>query len=131
MLNRKEKKVMEVIFSTCDKKGACLVSLNDIVEKTNSKLKFKLNIFAKQSKLSQNEILEIINNIALDNYFEFLQTEKKGELMYLFTLKEKGIAFKRELVNERRVFYYRIYLAAAGAIVAGLIATIFGLIKYL
>ncbi|MCL1901090.1 MAG: hypothetical protein FWG51_01695 [Firmicutes bacterium] len=120
---------MEVIFSKCDKDGACLVSFADIVEGTNSKLKLKFNFFKKQTLLSEEEVLEMIKNIALDNYFEFLPTEKKGEQMYLFTLKDKGVAFKRELVNERRVFYYRIYLAAAGAIVAGLIATIFSLIR--
>jgi|GEM_PF-845142 len=129
MLNRKEKKVMEVIFSKCDKNGSCLVPLADIVEGTNFKLKLNFGFFKKQSLLSENDILEIIKDIALDNYFEFLQTEKKGEQMYLFTLKEKGVAFKRELVNERRVFYYRILLAAAGAVVAGLIATVFWLIR--
>lgn len=129
MLNRKEKKVMEVIFSNCDKKGVCLISLKDVVEGANSKLKFKFDFFKKQAALTEDEVLEIINNIALDNYFELLPTEKKGEQMYLFTLKEKGIAFKRELVNERRVFYYRIFLSAAGAVVAGLIAIIFSLLK--
>jgi len=129
MLSRKEKKVMEVIFSHCDKKGACLMSLDNLAEEVNAKLKPKFNILKKEYELSLDQILELIKNIALDDYFEYLPTEKKGEQMYLFTLKEKGVAFERELVNERRALYRKIYLSVIGAIVAGIVGLLIGLLK--
>jgi len=83
-----------------------------------------LKSLPKKDKYSGREILDIIKSIALDDYIEALPSEKKGELIYLFTLKTKGIAFKRELVTQKRALYYKLIFSALGALVTGLIAVI-------
>ena len=114
MLSRREKKVMLIIYECCvNKKGTCLMSPLDI-----------LNNLSKKDKYSEREVLNIIKSIDLDDYIEALPTEKKGELLYLFTLKTKGLAFKRELITQKRALYYKLILSGAGALVTGIIAII-------
>jgi len=87
-----------------------------------------LSSLSKKDKYLEREVLDIIKSIALDDYIEALPTEKKGELMYLFTLKTKGFAFKRELMMQKRALYYKLIFSGAGAIVTGIIAIIIRII---
>lgn len=114
MLNRREKKVMHIIYDcSINNKGTCLMSPFAIMEKLPVKDKFL-----------EDEIIDIIKSLALDDYIEALPTEKKGELMYLFTLKAKGEAFKREIITQRRALYNKLWISAAGALITGLVAII-------
>lgn len=118
MLSKREKKVMQIIYDCCiSRKGTCLIPLNDILKN-----------LPKKDDYSQKEVLGIIKSVSLDDYIEALPTEKKGELLYLFTLKTKGFAFKRELVTQKRALYYKLALSTAGALITGLVAIIIKLI---
>ena len=114
MLSQREKKIMSIIYDCCtSNNGKCLMSPWTIMEK-----------LSKKDKFYEDEIIDIINRVSLDDYVEALPTEKKGELMYLFTLKTKGEAFKRELVMQRRALYNKLILSGVGALVAGVVAII-------
>lgn len=118
MLSRREKKIMQMIYDCCtSKKGTCLMSLPDI-----------LSSLPEKDKYTEQEVLDTIKSIALDDYIEALPTEKKGVLMYLFTLKTKGFAFKRELITEKRALYYKLIISGVGALITGIIAIIIRII---
>lgn len=87
-----------------------------------------LESLPNKDKYLEAEIIDIIKSLALDDYLEALPTEKKGELIYLFTLKAKGFAFKREIVTQKRALYNKLIISAAGALITGLIAIIIRLI---
>ena len=62
-----------------------------------------------------------MNELALDNYFELLSSERKGEKMYVISLRANGYAYKRYYVQMRRDFAVKLLWAVASAVVAFLV----------
>lgn len=107
MLNKRETEVMSAVFSLCREKGVGVVSAAEI-----------LDMLPPKRKYTEARVEEILNELALDNYFELLSSERKGEKMYVISLRANGYAFKRGYVQMRRDALFKIFWAAASAIVA-------------
>ncbi|MCH5156484.1 MAG: hypothetical protein J1G02_01240 [Clostridiales bacterium] len=112
MLNRKEIAVMRVIYDVCSKNNdSGIISDDFILESTPEKF-----------KLTSAKVDTILNQLEYDGYFECTKSERKGETVNVITLKQKGKAFKRELIQRRRKLindmFWRIVFAAMGAVVA-------------
>ena len=91
MLSKKEKSVMQYIYTKCVEKGTCLLSGMDISTAIYPDL--DLNI---------NEIDEIINNLVLENYISVVNSDKNGRQVYCITLNPKGKSFERDLQNQKK-----------------------------
>ena len=112
MLNKKEVAVMRCIYNACKKHNdGAIVSDNFIVQSCPEKF-----------KLSESKVDVILKQLEYDGYFECIKSEKEGKTVNVITLKQKGKAFQRELVQRRRElinsFIWRIVFAALGAVVA-------------
>ncbi len=106
MLSRKEKVVMKsVYYEAIKKNGICLMRPIDVLSNITSKV-----------EITSSEVGEIIKALELDDYFEMLETSKKGETVWCFTLHQKGNAFYREILSEKRLIYFKISLSVAVAI---------------
>ena len=71
------------------------------------------------SAVKNEETLEkILDALALDDYFELLSSERKGEKMYVISLRANGYAFKRCFAQQRRDAAAKMLWAVASAIVA-------------
>ncbi len=106
MLSRKEKVVMKSIYyEAVKKKGVCLMRPIDVMSNMTPKV-----------EISCDDVDIIINALELDGYFDKIETSKKGETFWCFTLKQKGHAFYREILNEKRAIYFKISLSVAIAI---------------
>ena len=57
----------------------------------------------KKAKIDLGDMRNILRQLAIDEYFELIHTEKKGEPVMVITLKKKGIAFERGLVQQKRI----------------------------
>lgn len=114
MLNKSEKIVMQFLFETCkNNDGKCLLSARDIAT----------NVFAK-TELTDFEVADIINNLKLDEYIDVIYSDKKGQEVYLVSLKEKGEGFLREKQNTKsttRMLIIRTVLLAILSFVVGLV----------
>ena len=120
MLNRKEIAVMRVIYDICSKNNdSGIISDDFIMESTPEKF-----------KLTSSKVDTILNQLEYDGYFECTKSERKGETVNVITLKQKGKAFKRELIQRRRKLindmFWRIVFAALGAVVALIVRKILG-----
>ena len=104
MLSRYENEVMSAVYSLCDGTDGCLISTLDI-----------LSILPAKKKFSPEAIDDILNNLMRDGYFDLITSERKGEKMYVISLKENGFAFKRTAKQRRRDVEFRIMLAFIGA----------------
>lgn len=113
MLGKSESEVMSAVYSLCDGTESCLVSHLDIMSALPAKRRY-----------SQDKLEEILLNLKSDGYFDLISSERKGEKMYVISLKENGYSFKREKVQRRRDVGFKIFLAFIGA----LATFIFGLI---
>lgn len=107
MLNKKEKAVMKSIYyRSVDKQdGVCLMRPIDVLNDISPKIEIK-----------GNDLNKIIRDLELDDYYEVVESKRKGETVWCFTLHQKGHAFKREILNEKRWVYFKISMSIAVAI---------------
>jgi hypothetical protein len=107
MLTRKEFEIMGAVYSLCRDKGVCLISAAEI-----------LALLSPRRKYTEEDLENTLNELALDNYFELLSSERKGEKMYVISLHANGYAFKRGYVQRRRDAFLKIAWAALSAVIA-------------
>lgn len=113
MLSRYENEIMSAVYSLCDGTDACLVSPLDI-----------LSVLPSNKKYSPERIDDALHALHTDGYFDLITSERKGEKMYVISLKENGMSFKRAEKQKRRDVAFKILLAFIGAVAT----FIFGLI---
>ncbi|MGD9901344.1 MAG: hypothetical protein AB7S44_02270 [Spirochaetales bacterium] len=110
MLNTLEKAVMLLLYDKCEGKESVLISPKQII----------ISLLPKH-QLTVKELDGIINNLVLDGYIEVINSDDKGNTIYCVSLKMKGIAFKRDLINahknNRYLLLRTIIFAVIGAII--------------
>ncbi|MCD8371857.1 MAG: hypothetical protein LUD27_00960, partial [Clostridia bacterium] len=91
MLGRQETEIMNAVYELCDGADSCLVSGADI-----------LSLVPRKSKCNKDTLDELLFALHCDGYFDVITSERKGEKMYVITLKESGFAFKRNEKQRQR-----------------------------
>lgn len=120
MLNKKEVAVMRAVYDLCKKNNdSGIMSDEFIIQST-----------PERYKLNATQVDVILHQLEYDGYFECTKSDRDGKTVNVVTLKQKGKAFEREMVQRRRElinsFIMRIVFAALGAAVALVINKIFG-----
>ena len=113
VLSRRETEIMNAVYALCHEKGVCLVSPAEL-----------LDLLPPRKKYTEEQVEGILNELALDDYFELLSSERKGEKMYVISLRANGYAFKRYFSQMRRDAAVKIFWAVASAVVAFLVGVI-------
>ena len=107
MLNGREMEIMNTIYSLCHEKGICLISPAEL-----------LSLLPPRKKYTEEQLDSILSSLALDDYFELLSSERKGEKMYVISLRANGYAFKRAYLQMRRDVAVKLLWAVTSAVVA-------------
>ena len=110
MLSISEKLVLKAIITKCGKKDSCLASDADI-----------LCHIPQRAGISEKRLADIINCLEYDGYIDVVISDRHGEMVYCITVSQKGKGIRRESVQSKRYFLYRIFLAAASAAITFLI----------
>lgn len=113
MLSRKEYEIMGAVYTLCSGKEVCLIAPTEI-----------LALLSPRRKYTEEQVEKVLGELALDNYFELLASERKGERMYVISLKPNGYAFKRSFAQMRRDAAVKILWAVASAVVAFLVGLV-------
>ena len=113
MLNKRETEIMNTVYELCHEKGVCLVSPSEL-----------LAMLPQRKGYTEEQLETILGELALDNYFELLSSERKGEKMYVISLRANGYAFKRYFAQIKRDAAVKIFWAVASAVVAFLVGVI-------
>lgn len=113
MLNRKESEVMNAVYALCEEKGICLISPSELV-----------SLLPPRKKYTEEAVEKILSELSLDNYFELLSSERKGEKMYVISLRASGYAYKRCSVQQKRDFALKVVWAVTSAVIAFLVGWI-------
>ena len=113
MLNKKESEVMNAVYELSAGKNVCLVSPSEL-----------LALLPPRGKYTEEVLEKILDALALDDYFELLSSERKGEKMYVISLRANGYAFKRGYIQMKRDVALKIFWAVASAIIAFLVGLI-------
>ncbi len=112
-MNRYENDVMSAVYSLCDGTDGCLVSPIDI-----------MSILPVGRKHNAERIDDALNALKLDGYLDVITSVRKGEKMYVISLKENGMAYKRSARQKQKDVLFKIFLAFVGAVAT----FVFGLI---
>lgn len=120
MLNKKEVSVMRAIYDVCKKNNDCgIITDAFIIQSTPEKY-----------KLNATQVDTILKQLEYDGYFECTKSDRNGETVNVITLKQKGKAFEREMLQRKRelinTMVWRVIFAALGAIVALVVNKILG-----
>ncbi len=111
VLSRKEKAVMRVIYQEAEKKnGSCLITPIEIFERLSLDL-----------DIEESELDTILHNLEIDDYFDLIRSDKKGELVYCINMQKKGLQFARVEKAFKSNLTFRIFLAIIMAVVTTLI----------
>ena len=113
MLNRKESEVMNAVYALCEEKGICLISPSELV-----------SLLPPRKKYTEEAVEKILAELSLDNYFELLSSERKGEKMYVISLRASGYAYKRCSVQQKRDLALKVIWTVASAVIAFLVGWI-------
>ena len=110
MLNRRENDVMKAVYTLCVGKDVCLISPAELIA-----------MLPVKRKLTEESLEKILNALALDDYFQLLCSERKGEKMYVISLRASGYAYKRCSLQQKRDFAVKIGWAVFSAVIAFLV----------
>lgn len=74
------------------------------------------------------ELEGVLTQLAYDNYFSLETAKRKGELIYIITLKENGLSYIREKRAARKNLIAKLLLAAGVAALSFFVKWILGLL---
>ena len=107
MLNKRESDVMNAVYALCKNKGVCLVSPAELIA-----------LLPNAKQCDEVQLERILDALALDDYFQILSSERKGEKMYVISLHANGYAYKRCALQRRRDLTLRLTWAVVSAVIA-------------
>ena len=110
MLSRRENEVMNAVYSMCHERGVTLLAPTEL-----------LSALPSRKRYTEEQLDDILRELALDDYFELLSSERKGEKMYVIALRSNGYAYKRCSLQQRRGVAMKMLWAIASAVVAFLV----------
>ena len=91
MLSRKERKLMNYIFTKCVGKESVLIMPEEL-----------LNQLKPKYDITIAEVKDIVDNLVLDGYITMILSEKKGKPIYCISLDKKGESYERDKISERK-----------------------------
>ena len=112
MLNRQENEVMRAVYEMCDGKESCLVSSLELVS------------ILPARKYTPEKVEAILRSLELDDYFDLIESDRKGERMFVITLHANGFAYKRTSLQMKRSIAFKIGLSVAGAVITFVVGLI-------
>lgn len=114
MLNKNEKAVMKVIYEkTVNTNKSIIVTEDEIMA-----------CLPKKSKINLCDLRNILRQLAIDDYFELINSEKKGQPVLVITLTKNGEAFEREMIQQKRNIRQKLVISVICAIITAVVGLI-------
>ncbi len=110
MLDKRENEVMNAVYALASDKGVCLISPSEL-----------LSLLPPKKRYTEEQLEGILSALALDDYFELLSSERKGEKMYVISMHPNGYAYKRSSLQQKRDWAMKLGWAITSAVIAFLV----------
>ncbi|MBR7099637.1 MAG: hypothetical protein IKC91_00575 [Clostridia bacterium] len=110
MLNLKERRIMNAVYELCEGAGSCLCAPWDILARIEKKQRF-----------DEATLEKILHDLQSDGYLDLIRSERKGDPVYVITLRANGYAYQRQNLFFKRNFYLKIAWTVGGAVLSFLI----------
>lgn len=109
-LNKRENEVMSAVFTLSGGKERFLVSPYELSA-----------LLPPRARPDEAELERLLYSLSLDGYFEFVESERKGEKTYVVHMREAGMNYRREDYQRKRGVLFRFAVAALGAVITFLV----------
>ncbi len=109
-LNRKECEVMNAVYELSGGKDRFLVSPSELSA-----------VLPARGKYDEPALERLLSSLALDGYFDFVESDRKGEKTYVIHMREAGLNFRRSDYQRKRSVCFRWAVAAIGAVITFLV----------
>lgn len=103
-MNTYEKDVMSAVYCLCDGTDGCLISPLDI-----------LNLLPRHKRYTLEKVESTLLSLQKGDYLDLIFSERKGERMYVLSLKANGVAYKNRYTQKRKELTNKILTAFIGA----------------
>ena len=107
VMNKKERAILRLLYDKCTKNnGSCILAPLEM-----------LSAIPLDIEMRRDELEPVLRVLEVDEYFEMTLSTRKGEKVYCFTLKHKGLNIKREEQKAQKEVVKKVMLALLGAVV--------------
>jgi len=118
MLNRIETKIMDYLFDKVAGKKTVLITPKEV-----------LHFLMPKYELTAKQLDGHMKNLTLDGYVDVFNSDNKGQLVYVVSLKLRGEAWKRERreINQKRMrsIGWKVMLTLLGFAITSVLVLIF------
>lgn len=104
---------MDILYSLCLEEGSCLCAPWDILQQ-----------FEGKENMDEGKLEKILLDLQSDGYVSVLHSDRRGEPMYVITMRAEGFAYRRENRRIKRDIYFKIALATGGAVLSFLVGVL-------
>lgn len=101
---------MQALYTLCDGSGSCLCSPWELLRR-----------FPADRRPDEAQTEKILRDLQSDGYINLILSERKGERMYVITLRAGGIGFLREEQQLKRSILWKTFLTITGAVASFLV----------
>lgn len=109
-LNKKENEVMNAVYELSNGKERFLVSPYELAAALPARRKYDEALLERT-----------LRSLALDGYFELVESDRKGEPVYVIHMREAGLSYRRQDYQRKRGVVFRWAVAAVGAVITFLV----------
>lgn len=109
-LSKRENAVMGAVFRLSEGKERFLVSPCELLAVLPPRLSF-----------DEDKLFCAMRSLELDGYFELIESERKGERVFVVHMREAGRSYLRNDAVRRRRMYYKIAVTVLCGILSALV----------
>lgn len=109
-LSKRENAVMSAVFQLSEGKERFLVSPYELIAVLPPRMNF-----------DEEKLYRALRSLELDGYFELIESDRKGERVFVVHMREAGRSFRRSDAVRRRRIYYKIAVTVLCGILSALV----------
>ena len=118
-LSKRENAVMGAVFRLSEGKERFLVAPYEL-----------LAVLSPRLKIDEEKLYRALRSLELDGYFELIESERRGERVFVIIMHDAGRSYQRSDKQRRRRMYYKIAVTllcgALSALVGILVKSLLG-----
>lgn len=112
-LNKRENAVMGAVFRLSGGKERFLVSLYEIIA-----------ILPPRASYGEEQVERTLRALELDGYFELIESDRKGERVFVVHMKEAGLSYRRNDSLMRRRLVFKLLVTLACGVLSALVGIV-------
>ncbi len=112
-LNRRENEVMNAVYELSGGKERFLLLPSELAA-----------VLPAKEKFDEAALERLLRSLSLDGYFDVIESERKGERVFVIQMREAGLSYRRQDYQRKRSILFRFTIAALGAVVTFLVGLV-------